>query len=63
MYSLAVVPILVVITETLEIPNYGWLFIRVLWFSISWIDAVIYLGRNRQFRDELKRIVFNNNMN
>ena len=62
-YSLAVVPILVVITETLEIPNYGWLFLRVLWFSVSWIDAVIYLGRNRQFRDELKRIVFNNNMN
>lgn len=60
-YSFAVLPLMVVLIKNLDMSVYAWLGLRQVWFSVSWVDAVIYMWRNKQFREEFKRIVLSRN--
>ena len=50
-YSFVEIPIQVIlITGLYEFNEYSILFLRLLWFSASWMDVFIYFWRNKQFR-------------
>ena len=48
-YSLVVIPLLVLILKGFYgLKKYSVLFLRLLWYSSSWMDVFIYLWRNKQ---------------
>ena len=52
-YSFVEIPVLVIVIDGLyKFNKYSVLFLRLLWFSASWMNVIIYLWRNKQFRQQ-----------